>query len=62
MVLSAFDTALMRAVAVLVIAFAPCALGLATPAAIMAGMGVAARSGVWFKDAQALEAAGALIR
>ncbi|MFO1365470.1 MAG: hypothetical protein U1E92_03380 [Moraxella osloensis] len=52
----------MRAVAVLVIAFAPCALGLATPAAIMAGMGVAARSGVWFKDAQALEAAGALIR
>lgn len=57
--LGAFDTALMRAVAVLVIA-CPCALGLATPAAIMAGMGVAARSGVWFKDAQALEAAGAI--
>ncbi len=51
------NDALMRAVAVLVIA-CPCALGLATPAAIMAGMGLAARHGVWFKDAQALEAAG----
>lgn len=57
--LGVFDTALMRAVAVLVIA-CPCALGLATPAAIMAGMGVAARHGVWFKDAQALELAGKL--
>ena len=54
-----FDQALMRAVAVLVIA-CPCALGLATPAAIMAGMGAAARHGVWFKDAVSLESAGSI--
>ena len=59
LVLGVFDDALMRAVSVLVIA-CPCALGLATPSAIMAGMGVSARSGVWFKDAAALEAAGSV--
>lgn len=52
--LQAFTPALMRSIAVLVIA-CPCAMGLATPAAIAVGLGRAARNGVLFRNSNSLE-------
>ncbi len=52
-----FGYSLARAISVLVIS-CPCALGLATPVAIMVGSGQGAKNGVLFKTASALEAAG----
>lgn len=52
--LQSFTDALMRSIAVLVIA-CPCAMGLATPAAIAVGLGRAARNGILFRNATSLE-------
>ncbi|MBE5840069.1 MAG: heavy metal translocating P-type ATPase [Butyrivibrio sp.] len=52
-----FGFALARGIAVLVIS-CPCALGLATPVAIMVGNGIGARNGIMFKTAASLENAG----
>lgn len=49
-----FSTSLLRSIAVLVIS-CPCAMGLATPAAIAVGLGRAARNGILFKNAKSLE-------
>ncbi len=51
---SNFTSALMRSIAVLVIA-CPCAMGLATPAAIAVGLGRAAKNGILFRNATSLE-------
>lgn len=53
-VLKEFTPALLRSIAVLVIA-CPCAMGLATPAAIAVGLGRAARNGILFRNARSLE-------
>lgn len=54
LVLHDFTLALMRSIAILVIA-CPCAMGLATPAAIAVGLGRAAKNGVLFRNARSLE-------
>ena len=54
-ILHQFAPSLMRSIAVLVIA-CPCAMGLATPAAIAVGLGRAARNGILFRNAKSLEA------
>ena len=53
-VLKEFTPALMRSIAILVIA-CPCAMGLATPAAIAVGLGRGARNGILFRNAKSLE-------
>lgn len=53
-ILGDFGEALLRAIAVLVIS-CPCAMGLATPAAVAVGMGRAARNGILFRNASSLE-------
>ena len=53
-ILQEFTASLMRSIAVLVIA-CPCAMGLATPAAIAVGLGRAAKNGVLFRNAKSLE-------
>lgn len=53
-ILDDFTSALMRSIAVLVIA-CPCAMGLATPAAIAVGLGRAAKTGILFRNATSLE-------
>jgi Cu+-exporting ATPase len=53
-VLDNFTESLMRSIAVLVIA-CPCAMGLATPAAIAVGLGRAAKTGILFRNAKSLE-------
>ncbi len=54
LLLKEFTPALMRSIAVLVIA-CPCAMGLATPAAIAVGLGRAAKNGILFRNATSLE-------